>query len=352
MSQHPLVSIIIPCYNVENYVEECINSVFNQDYTNWECIAIDDGSKDATFDILKAIEANNATIKVLTKQNSGPSDTRNMGIELAKGEFIYFLDSDDVLTPDAIGTLVSSFEDNDIIVGKTKASTFSETPITKDHLSMVIHPKEGNIIFENQDYGVLIRTMESGLTPIPHNKLYRTEFIISNNLRFKPDILHEDELWFFETMLLARNVKFVHKVTYFYRVNNQKSITNNMSDRNLDFYIQVMEAIFEKYAQNPKFRTIASWYMVYMKKVFIDYARKERNKLSKTIILKMEIALKNCYIPLKKENLLSKKNEEYYIIFNRLTSYPFKIIEKYYFRNPINSLRKHILVFRIKNNLI
>lgn len=89
-----------------------------------------------------------------------------------------------------------------------------------------------------------------------------------------------------------------------------------------------------------------------MKKVFIDYARKERNKLSKTIILKMEIALKNCYIPLKKENLLSKKNEEYYIIFNRLTSYPFKIIEKYYFRNPINSLRKHILVFRIKNNLI
>lgn len=189
MTEKPLVSIIIPCYNVENYVEECINSLLKQDYENWECIAINDGSKDATLDVLKRIEANNNKIKVLTKQNSGPSDTRNMGIELAKGEFIYFLDSDDAITPDAIGTLVSSFENNDIIVGKTKASTFSETPITKDHLSMVIHPKEGNITFQNQDHGILIRTMESGLTPIPHNKLYRTDFIISNNNFEMPIIL-------------------------------------------------------------------------------------------------------------------------------------------------------------------
>lgn len=347
MIKKPLISIIIPCHNVEKYVEECINSVLNQDYENWECIAINDGSKDRTLEVLKKLEAKSNKIKVLAKQNSGPSDTRNMGIGLAKGDFIYFLDSDDVLTLDAIGSLVSSFENNDIIVGKTRVSTFSEKPVTKDHLSMVLHPKEGNITFNNQNYGVLIRTMESGLTPIPHNKLYRKDFIINNNLRFKPGILHEDEFWFFETMLFARNVKFINKETYFYRINNSNSITNNMSDRNLDFYIQVMEAIFEKYAQDKNYRLIASWYMVYMKKIFLDYAVREKKKLSPEIILRMETALKNCYIPIKKENFLSKNNEKYFKTLNILSLKPFNIIEKYYFRNPINSLRKYAIALII-----
>jgi glycosyltransferase involved in cell wall biosynthesis len=91
-----LVSIIIPAYNAERFISETINSVLNQTYTNWELIIINDGSTDKTLDIIQRFSANDNRISYITKNNSGVSDTRNKGIEAAKGEYIAFLDADDV----------------------------------------------------------------------------------------------------------------------------------------------------------------------------------------------------------------------------------------------------------------
>lgn len=345
MIKRPLVSIIVPCYNVEKYVAECVNSVILQDYENWECILINDGSKDNTFNLIKSLALEEDRIHVFTQKNLGLSATRNKGIENANGEFLFFLDSDDILTSDAISSLVSSFQDNDIITGIIISAAFSKGNMIRK--AQLLHPKESEINFENTNFEVLRRTMETGLTPVAQNRLYRKDFIEDHQLRFKSEILHEDELWFFETMLFAKNVKFINKETYFYRIDNQDSITKNVGDRNLESYIQIMEEIVKNYSQHKNFALISSWYTVYIKKIFLDFAIRERSKLSDKIIVRLEAALKDCYMPLGKERILSKNNQIYYKSINKLSLQDFSTIQKYFFRNPINSVRKFMNVVKI-----
>lgn len=345
MMKNPLVSIVVPCYNREKYIETCINSVLSQDYENWECIIINDGSKDNTLNLVRSFELKEKRIYVIDQENLGVSEARNKGIDHATGDFLFFLDSDDKLSNDVISTLVAAYENNDIITGVITAMAFADQSIGDD--SQVLHPKEDNITFENNNFEVLIRTMESGLTPVVQNRLYRKDFIDENHFRFKPGIVHEDELWFFETMLLAKNVKFVNKKTYFYRIDHQHSITKNLSDKNLESYIKIMEEIVLNYAKNEHYHKIAKWYAVYIKKIFLDFAIRDRLILSDEVILKLESSLKDSYIPLSDENFLSKNNEIYYKSINKLSLQKFSIIQKYFFRNPINSLRKIINVLKI-----
>lgn len=93
---NPLVSIIIPCYNTEKYIAETIESVFNQTYTNWELIIVNDGSTDSSRQIIELFKNKEQRIRVIDKLNSGVSDTRNKGLEIAQGELITFIDADDV----------------------------------------------------------------------------------------------------------------------------------------------------------------------------------------------------------------------------------------------------------------
>lgn len=345
MIEKPLISIIVPCYNAERFLEVCVNSVLSQTYENWECILINDGSKDQTLDLIKEFETQDHRIRFFTQENLGLSATRNRGIDNATGEFLFFLDSDDALSNDSISNLVSNFHNNDIITGVISASTFSDSKISK--VTQLQHPKEGNITFENNNFEILRRTMESGLTPVAQNRLYRTDFINEHQIRFKSGILHEDELWFFEIMLLAKHVKFISDETYFYRIDNQDSITKNVGDRNLESYIQVMEEIVHKYSQQTNFGIISKWYAVYIKKIFLDFAIRERSKLSDQIISRLESALKNCYIQLGNEHILTKNNEIYYQKINELSLQNFNIIEKLFFRNPVNSMRKVMNVIKI-----
>ena len=90
----PLISIIIPCYNVEEYLPKCINSIINQTYRNLEIILVDDGSPDSCGQICDEYAAKDARIKVIHKENGGQSDARNVAIDIAKGEYITFVDSE------------------------------------------------------------------------------------------------------------------------------------------------------------------------------------------------------------------------------------------------------------------
>lgn len=337
MISEPLVSIIVPCYNVEKYVEQCINSVISQDYKNWECILINDGSKDKTLDLVLTYEKLDSRFKVLTQENVGLSATRNRGIYNAKGDFIFFLDSDDILSQDAIRVLVSAADNCDIITGVIVTANIKNEDIVK--ISQLQHPKEGNIVFKNEHFEVLTRTMESGLAPVAQNRVYRKGFIKENDLKFKVGILHEDELWFFETMLKARNVKFISDETYFYRTDNEDSITKKLSDRNLESYIEILNEVYTKYIVAGK-SEFAKWYIVYFKKLFIDFAIRERTKLSNEIIKSLEKTLQITFTELSVSNFLSQPNVKYYKGINKLSTKPFDVIEKYFFRNPVNSIRK------------
>ncbi len=345
MSSSPLVSIIVPCYNAEKYIQLCMDSVLQQEYQHLECILINDGSQDRTLQLLHQYEEANPILRVLTQENKGLSKTRNRGIEHAQGEFLFFLDSDDALAADAISSLVEEFDDNDIVTAITVACTFSEGKANKT--KRLLHPKEGNVTFQNNNFEILIRTMETGLTPVAQNRLYRKSFINQYNLRFKKGILHEDELWFFESMLFARKVKFIDQETYFYRVDNQQSITSNVGDKNLLSYVKVMQDMVNKYAHHHSLNYISKWYATYIKKIFLDFAIRERANLSDSALAEMELALQKSYLPLTGELNLSFNNRLYYKTLNKLSLHKFPVIKKYFFRNPVNSLRKCLKVFQI-----
>ena len=108
-------SIIVPVYNVEQYLENCINSVLNQSYRNFQLILVDDGSKDSSGEICDRFAQKDSRVKVMHKQNAGVSGARNTGIEIATGQFICFIDSDDWIESDYLQKIVDEIYDFDIL---------------------------------------------------------------------------------------------------------------------------------------------------------------------------------------------------------------------------------------------
>lgn len=113
------VSIIIPVYNRQNVVEECINSILSQSYSDFEIIIIDDGSTDNTLETCQQIAAKDQRIKIFSSSHGGVSSARNVGIDAAKGEYIFFLDSDDIIHPNLLETLVKGLEENHASIAGT-----------------------------------------------------------------------------------------------------------------------------------------------------------------------------------------------------------------------------------------
>lgn len=104
---NPKVSVIVPVYNVEKLLQRCIDSILAQTFTDFELLLIDDGSKDKSGEICDEYAAKDSRIRVFHKQNGGVSTARNIGIDKAQGEWIYFVDSDDIVLPSALGTFVA-----------------------------------------------------------------------------------------------------------------------------------------------------------------------------------------------------------------------------------------------------
>src|SRR5690625_639570 len=121
----PLVTIIIPVYNVEKYIEECINSILEQTYSNIEIIAIDDGSTDNSLKILKQYSSDKLYIYKHDK-NKGQAAARNLGIEVSNGEYILFVDSDDLIRKDAVEILIMEMQKNDVSLIRFNAISFHD----------------------------------------------------------------------------------------------------------------------------------------------------------------------------------------------------------------------------------
>lgn len=222
------VSIIIPIYNVELYIEECLQSVANQTITEGvECIIVDDCGTDNSAEIAKQfIEAYHGNIKfgfVQREKNGGLSAARNSGIRVASGRYVYFLDSDDYLVPEAIETLLSladKYDDVDLIPalyitnGKRDMSQFSEHSFPE---------------FSDDQYLIKRSLLDYDCIPVTAaNRLIKRELILENNLWFKEGIIHEDNYWTFFLAKYVKRMAFCPKKLYYYRI-TPGSITNKVN---------------------------------------------------------------------------------------------------------------------------
>jgi len=215
------ISIIIPVYNVAEYIAECIQSVMRQTYEGAiECIVVDDCSPDNSMTIIEQIinEYNGSiSFSVLHHdRNRGLSAARNTGMKEAKGDYIYFLDSDDYISYDCIEKLVSPLQkrDYDMVIGDYE--TFGDYQVPS-----LLFEKQ-NVIIGNAN--IFHELAERQIPVIACNKLYNLAFLKSINADFIEGQLHEDDLWTYKICLCATKIAIQKQVTYFYRQRNNSIV--------------------------------------------------------------------------------------------------------------------------------
>lgn len=251
----PKVSIIVPVYNAQKTLTRCIDSILNQDYTDFELLLIDDGSKDESGAVCDAYAAKDSRIKVIHKENSGVSDSRNMAIDHATGEYLQFLDSDDWITPDATRLLVESAEQNhcDMVISdfyRVIGERLSHKG-SIDEDGVLTRVEFANFMMENPAdfyYGVL------------WNKLYQSKIIEKYHLRMDSKISWcEDFMFNLEYIRYCEHIFVLQVPVYYYvktkgsLVSQGMSLTKTIKTKMMvleyytDFYRQVLtEEEYEK----------------------------------------------------------------------------------------------------------
>lgn len=242
-----LVSVIMPVYNVEKYVGECIESIEKQDYKNIEVIIVNDGSTDNSRDIIQKYTKIYSNIRLYTKKNGGLSSARNYGLKYAKGKYIYFIDSDDIADEKIISKLVNSIEKNN---SDLSCCRYSYLYTNKKVLSQF--PEIGLL---SSDETKKIVLLEDSLKCVVWNKLYKKSIIEKYNLSFNEKVTMGEDIEF--TFLYLNKIKIVSLVNenlYYYRMRkssllnyqNEKDLTifdviNKITSEDLSLYDKIVE---------------------------------------------------------------------------------------------------------------
>lgn len=210
-----LISVIIPVYNVEEYLQDCIESVLNQTYKNIEIVAINDGSTDDSLKILESYANVNENIIIISQENSGQSAARNKGINIASGKYIYFLDADDYILPETFEQIIKTMEENNLDIIRFAAEPFI------DKLDMKLESNKydlGNFFQPDKIYYKEEFLEKTTIKFLPSPVLYiiKKKLLTDNNILFKPNIIvHEDELFTLEVFLNASAM--IYKSNYYYK---------------------------------------------------------------------------------------------------------------------------------------
>lgn len=218
----PLVSIIVPIYKVEPYLRRCLDSIVNQTYANLEIILVDDGSPDGCPQICDEYASNDNRIIVVHKKNGGLSDARNVGLDICKGDYISFVDSDDYVDHNFIESLIEPTKKDsyDFIIADHLSSNEQKG---STHLSC----NEGPI----QDNLTIIRSYCSlQYPPSAWAKIYRSSFLKSNQFRFQKGLLFEDQLWSCMLASSAEKIFIIHKQVYHYTIRTDSIMQCNDID--------------------------------------------------------------------------------------------------------------------------
>lgn len=268
-------SVIIPVYNVETYLRECLDSVLIQTFEDWEAVCVNDGSTDRSAIILDEYASKDRRFKTINQPNGGLSAARNTGLKAAEGEYVLFLDSDDWLEPNALEIVSGSMTDEDMLCYSGRRYFESEGQ------------------FHDADR-LLERTYSSGMDYYNENALsnrdfafvcvvlraYKREFLLSHELWFKEGIFHEDNLFTPLACYYAKRVKVIDVCLYDYRVRaNSITTTGNVKRlRDLLETANTLAAFFiskEGFVKTTVYRAITHHFQA----VFLNAPKSEKKEL-------------------------------------------------------------------------
>lgn len=307
------LSIIIPVYNVQAYLEECLNSIVNQNIDNFEIIVINDGSTDGSEDIIDKFTRRYKFIKKVNKKNGGPGAARNIGIKLAAGKYIGFIDSDDYIEKNMFKNMLDIAEktDSDIIMCDVELFKDNERE-KKWYLST--KKKNYNKIINNED--VLKLYLSDRIKGFAWNKIYKRSIFIENNIVYEEGVYYEDIYMSLILFTYAKKIYLVNKAYYKYR-QRDGNITSGITEKHLEDYNNNTKKSINFMNENKLFEELTDY-----KKAF-------------------EVSFMNSILELyyKHFNFNTKKiNENYYKYFNE---YNYDISYKdIFFKSALNSEHK------------
>ena len=256
-SVNPMISIIMPVYNCENFIAESIESVLAQQFSSWELIVIDDGSTDNSGKLCDAFSVKDPRIKVFHIENGGVSNARNYGVQQAQGEYIQFLDADDLLTPETLQTAYTNKGDCDLIIWgyerfPTKAIQRVENMqqySTRKELTEVFPLLASNKLFN-----------------IPWNKLYKREIITRNDLRFRKGLsLGEDLLFNLSYAKVCKKIRVLPDVLYRYRYGENNTLSAKFYKDMMDIQRLLKDETDKTFNYNAE---VVKW----TRQAYLDYA--------------------------------------------------------------------------------
>ena len=245
MEEHKIrVSIIMPVYNVEKYLRQCLDSLFSQTLKSIEIIAVNDGSTDNSLQILEEYQRNNPQIMTIyTTENKGVSHARNYGMAKASGEYILFVDSDDFIEPDMCEKLYNkAVTDNNDIVICTRYNVYEDMHtgvLKRDHIRLELINHSFNLYEHKYELAHIL--------PFPWDKLYKRELLAG--MEFPLNMRFEDIVFVYQVVVKAKSIGIVNEPLYNYRKTTQGGFLNTFSKQTLDI-IRAFELVFDYMEKN------------------------------------------------------------------------------------------------------
>ena len=295
---NPLISVIVLVYNVEKYLRRCIDSVISQSYNNFEIILVNDGSTDKSGEICKEY-IHEKRITYISKENGGLSSARNVGLDIANGKYIMFLDSDDYINKDSLSNLSKIMNQNSPDIIAIKSRVVYEDGSFEERSANIATGEYGR-----NDYFRLLNENNCYVACAPYF-VYNKKFLEINKFKFYHGILHEDELWMPQILLKAEKIYYSGILVYYHCL-RKGSITqsNNFERRGKSLIIVLTELLkIESIVEDPFadvlrdewadrfFQAVgflkASNEIVncFRKKYILKFAKKRRNRLKAVLYL-------------------------------------------------------------------
>lgn len=275
-----LVSVIIPAYNIEKYISRCLDSIIAQTYNNLEIIVVDDGSKDQTAEILDDYQKRDSRIIVIHKENGGVSSARNQGLDIAKGDYIGFVDGDDLIKPNMYEVLVKLLEEENADIAHCGYQM-----VFPDRVDYYYNTGRRKIQTTQEG----LKDLLSGkmIEPALYNKLYRKELF--NNIRLDEKIrINEDLEANYHLFKKSKKSIYYDLPLYHYMIRNSSATKTNTIIRRYEDPFQVLSGIKDDSKNNEEIYEIAYGRYIYLLMAICrmntqekEYQKRKRNLLKK-----------------------------------------------------------------------
>ncbi len=254
------LSIVIPIYNVEKYLSKCIESCLNQDFPRdeYEIICVNDGSTDKSKAIAEEFVESHSNVRLINQRNKGLSAARNTGLKEAKGEYIWFVDSDDRIETNCFVDLIQRANEENLDVLCFCLNL--EYPDGKVAKYIVVHEDSGKV-YDGKDF---INRVD--MPPAAWSAIYRKTFLLMNNLRFYEGILHEDQEFTPRAYCLATKIGYIDIPLYYYNQREGSIMKSNRNIKRCQDLLKVADSLYAFTIQNLEEGTAA--YNIMMRKVY------------------------------------------------------------------------------------